>query len=344
RFVPYIGSWIAALLAMTLAAAVTPGWTKVIWTAALYGATELTMGQAVEPLVYGHSTGLTPIAVVIAAIFWTWIWGPIGLIISTPITLCLVVLGRHVEQLEFLDVLLGDRPPLSPVESFYQRLLADDPDDAQAQAESYLKDRPLSAYYDEVAVKGLQLAARDVAREALSPGKTQRIKEAIGELLDELDAYDDGPRNPAADENAAAAPSGSEPSAGLQADGTVLCVAGRGPLDEIAAGMLYRLLRKHGLPSRMISNEAVSRTNIRSFEARNVRMVCVITLGVGINPAHLRYLISRLRRRLSAVPLLLALWPVLDLPADDHPLREEIGADYYAGTLREAVDACLGPG
>ncbi|MFI4886325.1 MAG: AI-2E family transporter [Steroidobacterales bacterium] len=241
RFVPYIGSWIAALLSMALAAAVTPGWTKVIWTVALYGVTELTMGQAVEPLVYGHSTGLTPIAVVIAAIFWTWIWGPIGLIISTPVTLCLVVLGRHVEQLEFLDILLGDRPALSPVESFYQRILADDPDEAQVQAEAYLKDQPLAGYYDEVAVKGLQLAVRDVAREALSAGKIERIKKAVTELIDELDG----------DDSSAQAPEEPQPAGG-QAHGTVLCVAGRGPLDALAADMLHRLLRRYGLRSRIV--------------------------------------------------------------------------------------------
>ena len=127
RFIPYIGSWIAAALPVVLAAAVEPGWSMVIWTAVLYAVSEVIMGQAVEPLVYGHSTGLSPLAVIIAAIFWTWIWGPIGLIISTPLTLCLVVLGRHIERVAFLDVLLGDRPALTPTESLYQRMLAGDP-------------------------------------------------------------------------------------------------------------------------------------------------------------------------------------------------------------------------
>ncbi|MGH7100259.1 MAG: AI-2E family transporter, partial [Stellaceae bacterium] len=100
RFIPYIGSWIAAALPIVLAAAVEPGWSMVIWTTALYVGSELTIGQFIEPLVYGHSTGLSPVAVIIAAIFWTWLWGPIGLIISTPLTLCLVLLGRYIERLE----------------------------------------------------------------------------------------------------------------------------------------------------------------------------------------------------------------------------------------------------
>ena len=167
RFVPYVGSWIAAALPIVLAAAVEPGWSMAIWTAVLYAVTELIMGQAVEPLVYGHSTGLSPIAVIIAAIFWTWIWGPIGLIISTPLTLCLVVLGRHIERLEPFDVLLGDRPALTPTEGLYQRMLAGDPDEAEEQAERYLADQPLSSYYDEVVLEALRLAANDILRGTL---------------------------------------------------------------------------------------------------------------------------------------------------------------------------------
>ena len=147
RFVPYVGSAISALLPIALAAAVSPGWTMVIWTVALFGVVETLIGQVIEPLLYGHSTGLSPVAVIVSALFWAWLWGPIGLILSTPFTVILVVLGRHVEHLEFLDVLLGDRPALTPVENFYQRILAGDPDEARDQAEKLLKDRPLVAYY-----------------------------------------------------------------------------------------------------------------------------------------------------------------------------------------------------
>ncbi|MGI4810334.1 MAG: AI-2E family transporter, partial [Janthinobacterium lividum] len=162
RFVPYVGPVLAAGLPMALAAGVSPGWELVLWTAGLFLVVETLAGQVIEPLLYGHSTGLSPFAVVVAATFWTWLWGPIGLILSTPMTLCLVVTGRHVKRLEFLDVMLGDRPALTPVESFYQRMLANDPDEAQDQAEILLKERSLSSYYDDVALKGLQLAANDL--------------------------------------------------------------------------------------------------------------------------------------------------------------------------------------
>ena len=210
RFVPYIGSFIAAGLPIALAAAVEPGWSMAIWTAALYVVVELLVGQAVEPMLYGHSTGLSPLAVVVAAIFWSWLWGPIGLILSMPLTLCLVVLGRYVERLEFLAVLLGDRPALTPVERFYQRILAGDADEAQDHAELLLKDRSLSSYYDEVALKGLQLAANDAQRGVLHQEQLERVKNTIKELVSELAAHDDREPAPEKSDDEAAAPPGDE--------------------------------------------------------------------------------------------------------------------------------------
>ncbi|RZF25503.1 AI-2E family transporter [Paraburkholderia sp. UYCP14C] len=191
RLVPYVGIWIAATLPTALAAAVSPGWAMAIWSLVLFVVAELAVGQVVEPLLYGRSTGLSPFSVVVAAIFWSWIWGPIGLILSTPLTLCLLVLGRHVRRLEFLDVLLGDQPALTPVENFYQRALAGDPDEAIEQAEVLLRDRSLSAYYDEVAIKGLRLAATDVMRGSVTSAQFARIESTTNDLVDGLDGYED---------------------------------------------------------------------------------------------------------------------------------------------------------
>jgi predicted PurR-regulated permease PerM len=127
RFVPYIGSVIAAAFPLALAVAVDPGWSMLAWTVVLFFVVEPLVGQVVEPMVYGRSTGLSPVAVMVSATFWTVLWGPIGLILATPLTVCLVVLGRRVERLAFLDVMFGDRPALSPAEIFYQRMLAGDP-------------------------------------------------------------------------------------------------------------------------------------------------------------------------------------------------------------------------
>ena len=156
RFVPYIGTFVSAAFPLALAVAVDPGWSLLLWTAALFFIVEPLAGQMMEPRLYGRSTGLSPLAVVLSATFWTALWGPIGLVLATPLTVCLVVIGRHVEGLKFLDVMFGDRPALSPPEIFYQRMLADDPAEALDKAEQFLKERPLSAYYDEVALKGLE--------------------------------------------------------------------------------------------------------------------------------------------------------------------------------------------
>lgn len=357
RFVPYVGAFIAASLPLLLAAAVQPGWSMVIYTALLFGGVEAVIGQVVEPLLYGNSTGLSPFAVIVAAIFWSWLWGPIGLIISTPITLCLVVLGRHVPRLEFLDVLLGDRPALSPVESFYQRMLADDPDEAQAHAETLLRDRALSSYYDEVALKGLVLATNDAERGVLGPDRLRRIGVAMDGLIEELAAYEDvEPNEPARQDPVAIetlterrlphhAPPGRTLLAPLHPawqEGTpVLCLAGRGPLDEVAARMLAQLLGKHGIGARVASYAAASRTTISSLDLAGVEMVCVTYLSVEGAPPNLRYLIGRLRRRLPSAPLLVGMWVEGEAILSDPALRAALGADICVASLGDAVQACL---
>ncbi len=362
RFVPYVGAIISAVLPFALAAAVDPGWSTPLWTLALYAVTEGVTGQVIEPLVYGHSTGLSPFSVIVAAIFWSWLWGPIGLILSTPLTLCLVVLGRHVDRLEFLDVLLGDTPALTPMESFYQRLLAGDPDEMQEEAERTLKQRSLSTYYDEVALKGLQLAAKDSQRGVLNHGQLDHVKRAIETLVDELAGHDDvqPPQKPEQPEDSALAPAperrelpdnptpdGMAPAKAelppaWQGPTPVLCVAGRGPLDEAASTMLVQLLGKHGLGARLTPYEAASRDRMETLDMAGVAMVSISYLDISGNPAHLRYLMQRLRRKLpKGTPILVGLWPAEEAALTDKAIQQEIGADYFTSSLRDAVDACL---
>jgi predicted PurR-regulated permease PerM len=359
RFVPYFGVLLSASLPVALAAAVDPGWSMVVWTGALFLVGELTMGQVVEPLVYGRSTGLSPVSVVVAAIFWGWLWGPVGLILSMPLTLCLVVLGRHVDRLEFLDVLLGDRPALTPVESFYHRMLAGDVDEVQDYAEQLLDDRPLSSYYDEVAIPGLQLAAVDVERGVLTENQIVGITDGVEYLLGELSDHDDSnpslhtagnrPAGPSRDQQALTkqlTPESPETSAqealspAWCAPSAVLCVAGRGPLDGAASAMLAQLLGKHGLGARVVPHAAIgSRAALASFDLAGVMMVCLTYASIGGTPSHLRYAVRRLRSRLPGAPILVGLWPAEVL--EDGRLRAAIGADRYAASLREAVIACL---
>lgn len=347
RFLPYIGAFLSAAPPLILAAAVGPDWTMALWVVGLFLVVEPVMGYVVEPMVYGHSTGLSPIAVIVSAIFWTWLWGPIGLILSTPLTLCLVVLGRHVKRLEFLDVMLGDRPALTPVESFYQRMLAGDPDEALDQAETLLNDRSLSSYYDEVVIKGLQLAAADCLRGVLDDARLDRVRLAVRGLIAELSSHSDlEPAN--ADASASgrtlaekALPAKAPPRAAehplpaaWRADGAILCVAGRGPLDDIGATLLAQLLSKHDLGSRVASFSDVSRERIASLDVAGILAIAITYVDLEGNPAHLRTLLRRLHDRLPGVPVTVGLWRAGPV-AEDRPDNVRMET-----TLRETVIAC----
>jgi predicted PurR-regulated permease PerM len=331
RFVPYIGSPLAALLPLALSIAVAPGWGMAVSTVLLFTGAELTISQAIEPFLYGRSTGLSPFAVVVAAIFWTWAWGPIGLLLSTPLTVCLVVIGRYVKRLEFLDILLGNRPPLSPVENFYQRLLAGDPDEVEDHAEELLRERTLAAYYDEVAIKGLQMATTDAARGVLSAEHLARVRTAMGTLVEELDEFAERkpePRRTVGTEETATPP-------------LVLCIAGRSPLDGNAADMLAHLLRRAGFDARPLPHAATSRGRIASLDPAGAAVVVLCYLDLTVTPTHLRFLLRRLRQRLPDRPIVLGLSPA-DLPAAETTrLLAATGADRVASSLRGLVDACL---
>ena len=357
RFVPYIGSWLSALFPVALACAVDPGWSMALWTIALYTVVELTVGQVIEPLMYGHSTGLSPISVVVAAIFWSWLWGPIGLLLSTPLTLCLVVLGRHVPRLEFLEILLGDRPALTPIESFYQRILAGDADEALSQAEQILRERSLSSYYDEVVLNGLRLAAVDVERGLLQPERTAEVLKTVHEILDDLDQHEDtepatkgttpGPVAPPERETSLPQQPPAGPDLQSNAGSTghelapVLCIAGRGPFDDAAAAMLAQLLSKHGVPVRILPHNAVGRSQVGRLGSEAAAMVCLCYVELAGDPSRLRYLLRRIHQQLPNAPVLVGLWPgdLSDLPNEQ--LRVAIGGDHVTSTLTETVNVCL---
>ena len=329
----------------------------VLWTAALYVVVESITGQVIEPFLYGHSTGLSPFSVVVAAIFWSWLWGPIGLILSTPLTLCLVVMGRHVKRLEFLDIMLGDRPALTPVESFYQRVLAGDADETQDHAELLLRERSLSSYYDEVALKGLQLAANDAERGTLGHPQLERIRMTVETLIRGLAEHDDRQPSPRRTHDevdppvskdevprhavAASVPEGELPST-WRAASAVLCIAGRGPLDEAAAAMLVQLVGKHGIGARLVGYDDISRERVATLDVEGAAMACVSYLDITGSPAHLRYLVQRLRQRLPpGAPILVGLWPAQDTALSDKQVQASIGADYFTSSLEQAVTSCV---
>ena len=358
RFVPYIGAAIAAAFPLALAVAVDPTWSMLLWTLALFVVVEPIVGHVIEPMVYGHSTGLSPVAVVASATFWTALWGPIGLVLATPLTVCLVVLGRHVERLEFLDVMFGDRPALSPPEIFYQRMLAGDPTEASEKAEEFLKERSLSSYYDEVALKGLQLAQVDAERGTLDPVRLTKIRDAISEFANNISELDDRqmPKvnsttdaevTSAVETVAEDAPYENLPILSKedlppewQSEHPVLCVAGRTLLDEAAATMLGQLSTAHGLAARVEAADALSTANIFRLETAGVAIVCLIYMDAS-SPAHMRYSVRRLRRKLPKATIILGCWLKDMEPAALETLREGAKADLAAASLGQAVKLCI---
>jgi predicted PurR-regulated permease PerM len=357
RFVPYIGSAISAAFPLALAAAVDPSWSMLVWTIALFLGVGPIVSQVIEPLAYGQSTGLSPVAIVVSATFWTALWGPIGLVLATPLTVCLVVLGRHVERLEFLDVIFGDRPALSPSEMFYQRMLAGDPTEAAGKAEEFLKEKSLSSYFDEVALKGLQLAQIDAKRGTLDQARMTGIRDTITEFVSDLSTQDDAipdVASPTTDAEAAAAVE-TVPDAAIssnlpvvqkarlplnwQGNFPVLCVAGRTPLDEAAAVLFSQLSNAHGLSARVEPADALSTTNIVRLDTSGVAIICLSYLDAS-SPAHMRYSVRRLRRKFPAATIMLGCWAEnIDKDALEE-LRDTAKADTVAGSLSEAMMIC----
>ena len=178
RFVPFIGPVISSIFPLALALAVDPGWSMLLWTVALFIVVELVSNNVVEPWLYGSRTGLSPLAIIVAAVLWTWLWGPLGLLLSTPLTVCLVVLGKHVPRFEFLDVMFGNKPVLEPHQQLYQRLLAGDPDEATERAEAFLEDSDLITFYETVAIPALAVGELDRARGVMSGERRKRVADS----------------------------------------------------------------------------------------------------------------------------------------------------------------------
>ena len=379
RFVPYVGSYIAAALPLLIAAAIDPGWTTFIMVLLLFVVGELIMGQAVEPQVFGRGTGVTPIAVIGSTIFWTWLWGPLGLLIAMPMTVVLAVLGRHVEGLEFFEVLLGDEPALTPQQRFYQRALTGDAAEATYHAELCLKDQSLASYLDTVALSGLKLAERDASRGALDKVQSERVAETVKEMLENLDDFEPHRwfatlrRKPENSKNGRDGKDGKDEEGGFASvdaaaeadenrdvagnlpivarhdlapgwvvDEAVLAIGGRSPLDEAAAAILAEVLTKRGLAAKALPAEAINAGHIASLAKTEAKLVCLSYLGLGAGPALIRYLVRRLRRILPEGTLIMVCyWSDEGHKEAAEELLKAAEADACATTLEGAVELCV---
>lgn len=345
RFVPYIGPILSAIFPLFLAFAVSPGWSTVLWTAALFLAVELISSNVIEPWLYGSRTGVSPLAIIVSAIFWTWVWGPLGLVLSTPLTVCLVVVGRYIPQFAAFDVLFGDHPVLAAHSRLYQRLLVGDTVESTLRAEEILEDDCVADYHRDVGIPALLLAQADYERGILSQQQESRLADAAAQFLSELDPIVADER--AAAETAKATDSEVDGSVALPGDGFHLIVlGGRTRLDDIAAQMLAQAATAEGAAVEVLSHADLAPS--RFGRVANSSANCIILNFLDVAPSRASLLhIRRLKRASPGMRVGLAIW---QSTTDSHGLEPSrrvseakvaevmaIGADFCASTLDDLL-------
>ena len=313
RFLPYVGPVIAAIFPLTLAFAADPGWQMVLWTLALVLSLELISNNLIEPWLYGGSTGLSTLSLILAAMFWTALWGPIGLVLSTPITVLLLVLGRHLPQLRFLEVLLGSARALDEPTRLHQRLLAGDVEEAIELATRHAEQDSLQAFYGGVGLGALRRAA-SAEGDMSTAEQRHRVVSGMQRVLDELrELHPVDPALPA----------------------RVVCIGARGAVDALGAEMAAHLLALQGLGSRVLRVGTLTSEHLAQLELRDVQLVCLCHFSS--EPGTLaRYFVRRLRRRWPQLPVLLAAWGHPALPPGANPFAEA-GVDATVTTVEDLV-------
>ncbi len=340
RFVPYIGPVIGMILPLFLALAIAPGWSLVAWVAALFITIELISNNVIEPWLYGSHTGLSPLAIIVSAIFWSWLWGPIGLMLSTPLTVCLVVLGRHVPQFGFLDVLLGNEPVLELHEKLYQRLLAGDPNEATDNAEEYLKQEYLVDYYDKVGLPALMLGEMDRQRGVMSEKQIELFSFSSMTLVDNLSDIADEEENeeePEATEAFVASADEIELPDGRGQ--SVLCVGGRGAIDDAASAMLAQIIEIQGATVASASFGDLAGRASRKLSLDGIDTAVVSFLN-GNSKSHARQIVRRMKRLKPSLRVGILI-PTANGQNYAQIDAADISADFITTSLTETVKMAL---
>jgi predicted PurR-regulated permease PerM len=330
RFIPYLGTWVAMLLPALFSVATSDGWVQPLEVAGLFLVLELLTANVAEPLVFGMSSGVSPLALIVAAIFWAWLWGPIGLLLSTPLTACLYVLGRYIPHLEFLEVLLGDEPALATSVNYYQRLLARDQDEAFKIVEQQLAKFALEEVFDTVLVPALVLAKRDGERGDLSEDGEDYILAATRTLLANLNDLATPARQIAVD---AKQPT-TDGSADAAAKAAVLGVPAMGEIDELALDMMRQVLVAAGRSMQVASTDMLTSEILALLEKEEHAVVVIAALPPG-GVAQTRYLCKRLRARFPALKILVGRWGCKETTENTRKRLTAAGANLVAMSLTD---------
>ena len=333
RFVPYLGPFLAALFPVVLAVAVDPGWTMLFWVVGVFLVAELISNNVIEPWLYGASTGLSSLAIIIAAIFWTMLWGPVGLFLATPLTVCVVVIGRYVPQLEFLGVLLGSDPVLAPEEQLYQRLLAGNLEEAVEIAEDYVDKCSSREFYDSVAIPALRLAENDRQRSTTDTNYRRLVADTAISVVREVEDH--------VREKASSADQCGDSAEERRP--CVLCVAGRTELDHAVAEMMAQVLEERGIGAKVLPPIAVSQGALGQLYLDGVDVVCLSYLHPQPQ-VYARYIFRRLRRRAPHVKLIVCCWNLAQGKQQTEDLKKQMAADAVFASLQvctEQIDAWI---
>jgi predicted PurR-regulated permease PerM/GAF domain-containing protein len=334
RFVPYLGPFLAALFPIALAVAVDPGWTMLFWVVGLFLVAELVSNNVIEPWLYGSSTGLSSLAIIMAAIFWTSLWGPVGLFLATPLTVCLVVIGRYVPQLEFLGVLLGSDPVLAPEERLYQRLLAGNLEEAVEMAEDYVDEHSSREFYDNVAIPALRLAENDRQRSTTDTNYRRLVADTAICVVREVE---DHIQEKATSGDETATGEDRVPSAHETRQTSVLCLAGRTELDRAAAEMMAQVLEERSIGARVLPPIAVSQGALGQLDLQGVDVVCLSYLHPQPQ-VYARYICRRLRRRAPHMKLVVCCWNLAPGTGQTEDLKKQMAADAVFASLETCIE------
>jgi predicted PurR-regulated permease PerM len=315
RFIPYVGPWIGAAFPLFLSLAVYKSVGVFIAVGVMFVTIELLSNNVMEPLLYGSSTGLSTLAILVAAVFWTWLWGPVGLILATPLTVCVVVLGKYVPQLHFLDILLGDEPVLAPHERLYQRWLALDQEEAAELAHEFFQERSLEQMYDQILLPAMAMAEEDRHTGQLDDRRQTLIRQSVRGLIDELgDEFRMRLAKTSAGTSTIPGKENEKPENGngrmtVPKDRSVniVILPAHDEADEIVGLMLAQLLEFNNFSVTNVSQNALAGEMLDVVESKQAHAVCISALPPAA-VTHARYLCKRLRPRYREMPLVIGLW------------------------------------
>ena len=333
RFIPYVGPVAAALLPSVLSMAVFPGWTWPLLVIATIIVLELINNMILEPLLYGESAGVSEVGLLIAVAFWTWLWGPIGLVLSTPLTVCVVVISKYMPQLDFIGVLMSDEPVIEPSISYYQRLLAMDQDEAAEIVEEHLKSHPKEQIFDDLLVPALNYLKRDFAFGKMADNEQQFVLQATRQIIEDLDVFktENGSLPaPAAEMATAAATQTPEGTPKVQIMGCPV----RDEADELSLLMLRQLLDPLRYELEVIADELLAAEIIDQIAEKKPALVCLASLPPG-GLAQTRYLCKRLRTRFPDSKLIVGRWGGR---TDNSNALTDAGADRIGNKIIETRD------